>query len=264
MHPQIIRDEPGDCPICGMKLVPTSRYGYVNEPVPQAESVLVPRSALLMAGEHSVVYVETEPGRFELRNVTLGPILRNQAIILEGVKPGEQVATSGNFLIDSQMQLAGKPSLIDPTRFASKAKQDFRNTPLQFDAINVVKVEGATGEKLEQLYQVYFEIQQTLAADKQPTAAAAESLASLSGQLAENDPSTSRFRQLLVEVKEKSAHLHHLSLDDARRKFKPISHAVVSVGDEEFEATKQIKPSITSSAQWSSKGRVIGCKWTTN
>ena len=33
MHPQVIRDEPGDCPICGMKLVPTSRYGYADEPV---------------------------------------------------------------------------------------------------------------------------------------------------------------------------------------------------------------------------------------
>ncbi len=30
MHPQIIRDEPGDCPICGMDLVPTSRYGYTE------------------------------------------------------------------------------------------------------------------------------------------------------------------------------------------------------------------------------------------
>lgn len=120
MHPQVIQDAPGDCPICGMKLVPTSRYGYTEQPVAQPTSITVPRSALLMAGEHSVVYVETEPGRFELRKVTLGPILRDGAIILDGVKPGEQVATSGNFLIDSQMQLAGNPSLIDPTKAEPK------------------------------------------------------------------------------------------------------------------------------------------------
>ena len=35
MHPQIIRDEPGSCPICGMDLVPTSRYGYSDQPVEQ-------------------------------------------------------------------------------------------------------------------------------------------------------------------------------------------------------------------------------------
>jgi hypothetical protein len=38
------------------------------------------------------------------------------AIILDGVKLGETVATDGNFLIDSQMQLGGKPSLMDPSR----------------------------------------------------------------------------------------------------------------------------------------------------
>ena len=30
MHPQIIRDEPGQCPICGMDLVPTSQYGFAE------------------------------------------------------------------------------------------------------------------------------------------------------------------------------------------------------------------------------------------
>ena len=30
MHPQIIRDEPGQCPICGMDLVPTSQYGFAG------------------------------------------------------------------------------------------------------------------------------------------------------------------------------------------------------------------------------------------
>ncbi len=73
MHPQIIRDEPGPCPICGMDLVPTTRYGYSNEPLEQPAVLHVPRSAVLMAGDNSVVYVETEPGRFELRPVDLGP-----------------------------------------------------------------------------------------------------------------------------------------------------------------------------------------------
>ncbi|MDP7376516.1 MAG: efflux RND transporter periplasmic adaptor subunit, partial [Pirellulaceae bacterium] len=33
MHPQIIRDQPGPCPVCGMQLVPTTRYGYAATPV---------------------------------------------------------------------------------------------------------------------------------------------------------------------------------------------------------------------------------------
>lgn len=227
MHPQVIRDEPGDCPICGMKLVPTSRYGYVDSPVEQVESVTIPRSALLMAGDHSVVYVETEPGRFELRNVTLGPILREKAIVLAGLEPGEQVATSGNFLIDSQMQLAGKPSLIDPTRF--KPSDGHRNTPLHFESINVNRLEGSAGHQLEQLYQAYFKIQAALSEDKRPPKEAVTAISDLSKELEKLDVFTDPLKQYLIEIQLNAAHLHHLDIDDARKKFKPISHAIVTL-----------------------------------
>lgn len=228
MHPQVIRDQPGDCPICGMKLVPTSRYGYSDQPVAQSQSVTVPRTALLMAGEHSVVYVETEPGRFELRNVTLGPILRDSAIVLDGLKPGEQVATSGNFLIDSQMQLAGKPSLIDPTRYAPQ----FRNKPLDFDSINVAQIEGATGDQLEQLYAAYFDIRKAFSADKLPTQQMVTSLSQLSSELSQVETLGESPRKQLTKIAENVAHLHHLSIEEARKKFKPISHSVVTLATE--------------------------------
>ena len=80
------------------------------------EVLVVPRDAVLMAGQNSVLYVETEPGRFEIRPVKIGPLAGDELVILKGVRAGEQVATRGNFLIDSQMQLAGNPSLIDPRR----------------------------------------------------------------------------------------------------------------------------------------------------
>ncbi len=87
-------------------------------------ALVIPRNAVLMAGQNSVVYVETDPGRFEIRTVVLGPSTGGEIAILEGVKEGEQVACSGNFLIDSQMQLAGNPSLIDPTKLEPKSGPD--------------------------------------------------------------------------------------------------------------------------------------------
>jgi Cu(I)/Ag(I) efflux system membrane fusion protein len=69
-----------------------------------------------MAGDNSVAYVETKPGVFELRQVTVGAMTRDQAVIESGLEVGESVATDGNFLIDSQMQLAGNPSLMDPAK----------------------------------------------------------------------------------------------------------------------------------------------------
>jgi Cu(I)/Ag(I) efflux system membrane fusion protein len=84
------------------------------------QRVVVPREAVLLAGGNSVVYLETEPGRFEVQPVTVGPISNRQVLILDGLKVGDKVVTRGNFLIDSQMQLAGNPSLIDPSRAQPK------------------------------------------------------------------------------------------------------------------------------------------------
>lgn len=226
MHPQIIQDQPGTCPICGMDLVPTSRYGYTEQPVERTASVVIPRSALLMAGDNSVVYVETEPGRFEIRTVKIGPILRDKSVILEGVKPGEQVATSGNFLIDSQMQLAGKPSLIDPTRYEKKGN---RNTPMEFDSIDISPVEGQEGGTLEAAYQAYFTIQNQLASDKTPSPDAALTLHNAAKQLATSMQLDDKTRERMQTIADHSEHLHHQSIDDARKQFKPISHAVLQL-----------------------------------
>ncbi|RCS47679.1 efflux RND transporter periplasmic adaptor subunit [Bremerella cremea] len=229
MHPQIIRDAPGQCPICGMDLVPTSRYGFTKEPIGRQPSIVIPRSALLTAGKNSVVYVETEPGRFELRNIKLGPILKDKAVVLEGVEPGEMVATTGNFLIDSQMQLAGKPSLIDPTRYV---QPQVRNTPMKFDSIEIANIQGAGGEALEAMYQTYFAIQNQLASDKVPVPEAAEHLFQLATHLSNDQQFSESVREQLATIAKHAEHLHHLSLAEARKNFKPISHAVLTLSTE--------------------------------
>ena len=62
-HPHIIAKASGKCPLSGQDLVPTSQYGYVSQSFAESEALTVPRDAVLMAGEHSVLYVETKPGR---------------------------------------------------------------------------------------------------------------------------------------------------------------------------------------------------------
>jgi hypothetical protein len=103
--------------------VPAARFGFTDEPTANTSALVVPRDAVLMAGNNSVLYVETEPGRFEIRRVVLGPSCGENIVIRSGVQVGEQVATRGNFLIDSQMQLAGNPSLIDPTRLEATTSE---------------------------------------------------------------------------------------------------------------------------------------------
>lgn len=122
-HPHVISSEAGDCPVCGIEMLPAAQFGYTDEPGELPEVVMVPRGAVLMAGGNSVVYVETEPGRFELREVVTGAQAGDQVVVHSGLKAGEQVASRGNFLIDSQMQLAGNPSLIDPTKAIQKMEE---------------------------------------------------------------------------------------------------------------------------------------------
>jgi Cu(I)/Ag(I) efflux system membrane fusion protein len=227
MHPQIIRDEPGQCPICGMDLVPTSRYGFSDDPIAQPTALVVPRDAVLMAGQNSVVYVETEPGRFELRPVTLGPITGRSAVVLSGIEPGEAVATSGNFLIDSQMQLAGKPSLIDPTRAVAADDGDAAG-PLQADEIEVQPIAGEPGATLEEMYQAYFAVQARLASDDTVTEEEAHRLHEAATALSADEAADANIREHAAEIATAAEHLHHLDLEDARLHFKTISrHATL-------------------------------------
>jgi Cu(I)/Ag(I) efflux system membrane fusion protein len=123
-HPHVVESSPGQCRVCGVDLVPAADFGFTDTPGVSDKALVVPRSAVLMAGGNSVVYVETDPGRFEIRRVTLGPRCGEQIAIVNGVKEGESVAIEGNFLIDSQMQLVGNPSLIDPTKLQSKTGRE--------------------------------------------------------------------------------------------------------------------------------------------
>jgi len=123
-HPHIVESSPGACPICGVALVPATQFGFANAPTSENEALVIPRDAVLMAGGNSVVYVESDPGHFEIRRVVLGPSNGNEIAILSGLSEGDQVATRGNFLIDSQMQLAGNPSLIDPTKAGPLTHED--------------------------------------------------------------------------------------------------------------------------------------------
>ncbi|MEZ6113981.1 MAG: efflux RND transporter periplasmic adaptor subunit [Pirellulaceae bacterium] len=227
MHPQVIRDEPGDCPICGMELVPTSRFGYSNTPVAQPKSIVIPRSSVLMAGEYSVAYVETEPGRFELRTLALGPIVAGQAVVLDGLKPGERVATSGNFLIDSQMQLEGKPSLIDPTRYLDHQAMVQANTPLSTNEIEFSQVDGPAAESLEQLLEAYFDVQHSLAADELPDAETVETLARIADSLSDDDQLEANSREQLQIIVSHAEQLAGDQIDRVRRGFRSISQAVI-------------------------------------
>lgn len=88
------------------------------------EFALVPKTAVLSTGVRNVSWKisgRERDGRlrFELAPLALGPRLEDENgndlyVVRAGLAPGDEVATQGAFLIDSQAQLAGTASLLYP------------------------------------------------------------------------------------------------------------------------------------------------------
>lgn len=67
---------------------------------------VIPGSAVIRSGERNVVFVALEGGRFEPREVTLGMEGEGGYVqATDGVRAGERVVTSAQFLIDSESRL---------------------------------------------------------------------------------------------------------------------------------------------------------------
>ena len=67
--------------------------------------IAVPADAILDSGEKQTIFVALPDGYFEPREVTIGAKLENKVVVLSGLKAGESIVTSGNFLIDSESRL---------------------------------------------------------------------------------------------------------------------------------------------------------------
>ena len=80
------------------------------------DAVLVPDTAVLRSGERNTVFVAQSEGTFEPRVVSLGARGAGDVYqVLGGLKPGERVVTSGQFLLDSESQLReAVQKMLDP------------------------------------------------------------------------------------------------------------------------------------------------------
>ncbi len=90
----------------GNKLKP-QMYSNVEVRINLGNRLIIPDDAVLDAGKRQVVYVDKGEGNFEPREVSIGMKADGMVEIAKGLKPGERVASSANFLIDSEAKLKG-------------------------------------------------------------------------------------------------------------------------------------------------------------
>jgi Cu(I)/Ag(I) efflux system membrane fusion protein len=80
-------------------------FADVELQVDYGTHLVVPTEAVLDSGSRKTVFVAQGDGYFSPRAVQLGPRVDNSYVVLSGLKPGEIIVTSGNFLIDSESRL---------------------------------------------------------------------------------------------------------------------------------------------------------------
>jgi Cu(I)/Ag(I) efflux system membrane fusion protein len=122
----------------GQRLKPGMFASVSISPERGAESVLVPSEAVIRTGERNVVIV-AEGGRFAAAEVEVGREAGGRSEIRKGVKAGDRVVTSGQFLIDSEASLKGALSRLEGA--AKPAAKD----ALHPGSGRVLDVDPATG-----------------------------------------------------------------------------------------------------------------------
>jgi Cu(I)/Ag(I) efflux system membrane fusion protein/cobalt-zinc-cadmium efflux system membrane fusion protein len=125
----------------GLLLKP-GMYVNVSLGVPLGIQLMIPVSGVLQSGTRQIAFIDHGNGYLEPRPIELGQRVGDSFIVLKGVRAGEQIVSSANFLIDSESQLqsaigqfappppgAGGAGGIAAVSIAQTAKIDFTTSP---------------------------------------------------------------------------------------------------------------------------------------
>ncbi|MFN8091019.1 MAG: efflux RND transporter periplasmic adaptor subunit [Vicinamibacteria bacterium] len=83
--------------------------------------LIVPESAVVQTGNRSIVFVDAGDGRYEPREVELGPKVEGGVQVIRGLEDAESVVVSANFLLDSESSLKAALGAVRPLRDAPSA-----------------------------------------------------------------------------------------------------------------------------------------------
>ena len=100
------------------------------------EGLAVSIQAVIHSGKRDIVIIDRGEGRFESREVKVGAEAEGYYQILEGVKEGDSVVTSAQFLIDSESNLKAAISMMqEPKKEKSEHDTDLDMSDLTMEDI---------------------------------------------------------------------------------------------------------------------------------
>ncbi|THJ21053.1 MAG: efflux RND transporter periplasmic adaptor subunit [Nitrospira sp. CG24D] len=99
-----------ELPNPGLKLKP-GMFGNVTLRTDAANTLVVPKEAVLETGLRQLVFLDQGQGRYEPASVKLGRRSQDSVEVIEGLKEGDRIVTSANFLLDAESKLASASSM---------------------------------------------------------------------------------------------------------------------------------------------------------
>ncbi|MGH7986161.1 MAG: efflux RND transporter periplasmic adaptor subunit, partial [Candidatus Binataceae bacterium] len=77
-------------------------------------ALVIPDSGVFRTGTHNIVFIDSGNGYLEPTNVELGAHAGHEFVVIKGLRPGQRVVSSANFLIDSESQLQAAVGTFAP------------------------------------------------------------------------------------------------------------------------------------------------------
>lgn len=148
--------------------------GVVKNNIGEAGSneIVIPKSAVLWTGERSLVYLKedaSDGAGFRIRQITLGPSLGDAYVVEEGLQEGDEIVVNGTFTVDAAVQLAGKPSMMNPSGGATSTGHDHGNSSStageERTPDEAFEISGEAKADLGKFLTTYLELKDALVAD---------------------------------------------------------------------------------------------------
>jgi RND family efflux transporter MFP subunit len=218
-----------DIPNAELKLRP-GMYMNIDLAMDMGEGLTIPVSAIMPTGMRSLVFVDKGGGKLEPRYVERGRKFGDSYEILSGLKAGERVVSSANFLIDAESKVQGavkvfeEPPMEKSPMPMAAAAEPAKRAPMP----------PVTRPLVEPLVENYLGIQQQLAQDKFETVAAKAAelrkqiaaLASADTKLGELDDS---YQLSLQRLKASAEKFQPANLEEARVQFGQVSFDLIAL-----------------------------------
>ena len=105
MDGNVAKSDRALCPRCGAPVTRHSLKGLCRRCIARVTLPQSEKPSPADSGLRKIVYVDRGEGNFEPRRVETGWNLGKHVEIVSGLKEGENIVVSGNFLIDSESRL---------------------------------------------------------------------------------------------------------------------------------------------------------------